>query len=970
LATLVEFFGPISSEALNFLEIAGLSPVTKYQTFDTEHFHFIYKDGYFAFTEKAALYYEQAHSILSPILKWSPRSKTTVVIADNEDSANGFTLASLRVGMVLIATPPEAWFSTSYTENWIKLLVFHEYTHFLNLDPTTGWMEGLRLIFGDVIRPNGLWPVWALEGLAVYFETRTSKLGRGRSPYYDGILRAYLNENRFDTHDSRAITLDRVNGEYPFFPGGEIPYLFGYHLWNEISKDHERYQDSDQAMGEVSIRSSSRIPYFINGNLKSVMNRTWPEYWERFVQHTEERLGKQIEAIKKDGESKSTPIAGSSYSAIGGAFSPNGQWLAYTDSSMQDRTKLVLFNRKTGESSRLTDKMLGAGLAFTPDSKFLIYSALVRVDSFELYSDLFAYELSTGMTHTLTQGRRAKDPCISPDGKRLGYLRSNFGTPFIEVAELNFEGGIPTLSNPQPAFHPRNFSILGSPHFLNDREIIFSDQELGSDRSDLKSALIGTGNAKVILSDGSFNRFPTFDHGRIFYTSDLGGINDIWVIENGTPRRVTHVITGAQFPVVSPEGELHANLLTSDGFQLVKFNASETPVRSSAEVKFDAPHSIPEALREPDGAIPESSIKEYSPWASLAPRQWAPIAEFGGSSNAGVSFGALALGFDAVGKHQYSLAAGYNTKTGTWDGAIGYTLYAFRPELDWSLSSSTTDIAADLNHSQYRTKTSFVTAATYPFIQVRSSIRPSVYLFAKSNKIHNLADGRLVSSDDFQYQNAWVPGFGAKFRFQDNLKSRLAITSETGNVFTFGFEDRLNTADPERSLIRYIATWNHYFGLGNNQVIESRIRWLGANRSSDTVLAGKNTNDLFDRGTGADIGTLNIRGYSNLSAGIRNAGAASLDWHFPIARPYSGLGGTEPAFLKQIHGFLFAECAAALRKVNPAVFFPAFGAGATAETTLLIRLPVKFNLEYQKGTNTEYGGDSILFFSVTSDALF
>ena len=85
-----------------------------------------------------------------------------------------FTAPPLRIGIVLIATPPDVYFSTSYTEDWIKLLVFHEYTHMLNIDATTEWMEALRVLFGDVVRPNSLWPVWMLEGLAVYYETRTS----------------------------------------------------------------------------------------------------------------------------------------------------------------------------------------------------------------------------------------------------------------------------------------------------------------------------------------------------------------------------------------------------------------------------------------------------------------------------------------------------------------------------------------------------------------------------------------------------------------------------------------------------------------------------------------------------------------------------------------------------------------------------------------------------------------------------
>src|SRR4051812_13183299 len=113
--------------AQTYLEVGGLSPHTQYKTFETEHFVMTYADGYLDFTKKAAEYFEQAHSILSPILKWQPRTKTSILVADNDDSANGFTSPALRIGIVLIATPPDVNFSTVYSDDWIKLLVFHEY---------------------------------------------------------------------------------------------------------------------------------------------------------------------------------------------------------------------------------------------------------------------------------------------------------------------------------------------------------------------------------------------------------------------------------------------------------------------------------------------------------------------------------------------------------------------------------------------------------------------------------------------------------------------------------------------------------------------------------------------------------------------------------------------------------------------------------------------------------------------------
>jgi hypothetical protein len=88
------------------METAGLSPATQYKTFETQHFEVSYAEGYFDFAEKAVSHLEHAHEVLSPIFQWQPRGKIHVLIADNEDSANGFASPSLRIGIVLIATHP------------------------------------------------------------------------------------------------------------------------------------------------------------------------------------------------------------------------------------------------------------------------------------------------------------------------------------------------------------------------------------------------------------------------------------------------------------------------------------------------------------------------------------------------------------------------------------------------------------------------------------------------------------------------------------------------------------------------------------------------------------------------------------------------------------------------------------------------------------------------------------------------
>jgi hypothetical protein len=959
----------------SFLETADLSPYTQYKTFDTEHFRFIYPEGYFAFTEKAAIHYEHAHTILQPILKWQPRDRTTILITDNADSANGFTLPLFRVGMVLIATPPETWFSTSYTEDWIKLLVFHEYVHFLNIDPTTDWMEGLRLLFGDAVRPNGLWPSWMLEGLAVYFETRTSSLGRGRSPYYDGILRAFVNEGKLNSGSPDAMTLDRLNGDYPWFPGGESPYLFGYHLWEQFSRDHDFRADPESAMGELSIRSSSRVPYFIEGNLENVMNKNWSGYWYSFLNESRLRFQKEIDAIKSQGETSYEVVAASDYQALGGTISPDGKWLAYTESSLDDRARLILKNTSTGEKKRLDEKILGAGLAFTSDSRYVLYSALVREHSYELFSDLFAYDLIEEKTLQLTHGRRAKDPTLSSDGTQIAWLSVDRGTAKLEVADFSLTQDGPSMGAIKTAFMPKAFSILSSPRFMSSGEILFSNQELGSKESFLQSVNLKSGANTVLLRNGFMNRNPVeWDH-RIFFVSNETGVENIHELRNGKSERITNVIGGTAFPFFAPSGELYGDLLTSKGYQIVKFARPSGPLSSEKLASFQAPEPLEKALQSPSLALSEEHSKDYSPWSSLAPRAWSPIAALDFGSQSGTRIEGAVYGFDSTGKHQYELFGGYNFLPQTIDGGLNYALYTFRPVIDFSASSITTNIASGPTEGYYRRTHEVSVRLSYPILWARSTLTPSLTAFNRWNRVRELGTDATVAVPDFQFSNASVPGLGGGLHFTNARTTRLGFMPEMGEEIALVGENRFNPGHD--SIAKYLASWKHYFGFGDHFVLRSKTQWFGTTRSPETTLtstdlAGKNPNDSTDRGEALSFSQTTFRGYTDFpTAGLhpRQFGIGALDFHFPISKSFSGLDGTTPVFWKQIHGFVFSEALylRSLRGID--VVLPSFGGGLSLDTTLLLRVPVRFNIEFQQGTRKDFGGTSIFFLSIEPGAL-
>jgi hypothetical protein len=296
-----------------------------------------------------------------------------------------------------------------------------------------------------------------------------------------------------------------------------------------------------------------------------------------------------------------------------------------------------------------------------------------------------------------------------------------------------------------------------------------------------------------------------------------------------------------------------------------------------------------------------------------------------------------------------------------------------RPILDLAFSRNTLTITP----IDYRNHLDAVLTLSYPIFWVRSSLRPSLFFFGSRYRVEQTSTGAPVEIPDFQYRNAVVPGFGGSLVFSDARKTRLGFMSEIGNDLKLQVEGRFNTA--QDVLGRYLISWSHYESPGANHVIRTRARWLGTTRASDTTLttskvAGKDAENWFDRGTGTGLSQLSFRGYPALSASVRQAGSLGVEYHLPLIRSFRGRS-TLPAFIKQTHGFVFADANFAENLLvagqrYTSLLMPAWGLGIGTDTQLLLRAPIRFNVEFQNGTRTEALGESRVFFTLEADSLF
>ena len=110
--------------------------------------------------------------------------------------------------------PPDGMDELSDFDDFVKLLMTHEFTHVVHLDTILSWCP--RLVdpsSGKIYAPNLSQPTWFIEGLAVLMESRQTTAGRLRSSFHDMHLRVPFLEERVLGLD--AVTSGSVRSSTP-----------------------------------------------------------------------------------------------------------------------------------------------------------------------------------------------------------------------------------------------------------------------------------------------------------------------------------------------------------------------------------------------------------------------------------------------------------------------------------------------------------------------------------------------------------------------------------------------------------------------------------------------------------------------------------------------------------------------------------------------------------------------------------
>ncbi len=646
-------------------------PYLQWYTIKTPHLRIHYHGGLESSAQRVANLGEAVHRQLVPQLGWQPTEVTEILLTDTTDSANGSATALPYNAVRMFVSAPDDMSPLGEYDDWLGNLLTHEYVHILHVDNISGVPSLLNSILGKTYAPNQVQPRWILEGLAVALESEHSGGGRLRSTQFDMYLRADVLENRI-------ARLDQISNPARRWPTGNLWYLYGGKFIGWIADIY----GPDTFAAVATDYGANVMPWGINRSIRRATGRTYVELYEGFKLHLKRKYASQVAAAEKRGLREGTQLTKSGRIAATPRFVPacarsgaHEEILYYRDDGHSPggfyRVELAARNRASGKTARLVTRSSGRALSFEPSCSY-VFDNTAPSERRYYFNDLFRQKAGTssprGLSNSverLTQGRRARDPDVSSDGRQIAYVTNRAGTSTLRVAQLSPEGRVEAERILVPS---ARYEQAFTPRFSHDgRKLAYSAWTAGGYR-DVRIVDVKSGRFQQVTHDIALDQQPTWspDDAMVLFTSDRTGIANIYAYDTRSAElfQVTNVKTGAYYPEVTPDGKTLFYIgYTSHGFDLFSMPLDQSRFLKAIPFDTERPHPHPEP---PSKHWP---VETYNPLPTLAPRAYE--AEYG-PGTFGNALRVATRGSDIVGHHAFALTLLVEPEEGEVSGTASY----------------------------------------------------------------------------------------------------------------------------------------------------------------------------------------------------------------------------------------------------------------------------------------------------------
>ena len=643
---------------------ARYHPGITWRVVRTDRFIVYYPAGHETFAARVLSLAGEVHSDVSGYFGVSPRP-IPLVLHPGTDRFNGFyTLFPNRIS--LFETPVDELKTIGGATNDLMDMVFtHEYTHYVHITSTRGIYKIIQRLFGrDLGIGNIISPGWAIEGITTNLETRFTEGGRGRSPYFSGLMRSLTQRKRF-------WSLSAAGTPSPYAPVFGRFYLTGYYMIEYLNRTYgcDAFAHMTAHQAGLPFRGTGRA-------LRKVTKKKPRFYFREFVADYTARN----DSIGK---------------AVGACGLPVGKTLVsetldgFVSHAWTKRNTIAALRKGFGKPNAVVeiDPVTGDTIEETKTGNILQYSQvrflgdgrLVFGETFyhplgegELDTgDLVVFDPKTRKRERVTHGAHVFSADLSPDGTVFaGVRRRGMWTDLVRIdrdgSSVETILSMPGLYVESPVWSPDGGTIAVTVKAGRNNGIALVDPGSGEAVTLFAPDVNGIGDPEF-SPDGEW----------LVFSSDMSGVWNIYAFHITCRRlyRLTSVYTAATEPRISPDGGTVSFLVLSNGVNEIHVLPFEP--RDGLPIDFAAGGP----LGKPDIDTSRTSIVQETvsapPLSAYVPFIHMPYVQ---AERDGLSYGAFVMGGDPVGLNTYGVSAFYESGT----ERLGYDAILFNKSF-WPL---------------------------------------------------------------------------------------------------------------------------------------------------------------------------------------------------------------------------------------------------------------------------------------------